>query len=213
MEGWWASRSLGSAQCARAVRPSGIMETASSILVQMGVLREMCPRPWQLGAAQKCPEMWNRRPALPPRMGHLCLDRPRDLEKLTEESSPTERAGFWASGRATTSGPAFLSRRPPPLRVAWALRQTRACGGRGRAPGCTRPGKQCAPHAGIRLPRPWQQHQGPGQGHTSSGVGVPTSTRAAPTERGCTPALGHCGALAPGLGESTPALRCRQTHR
>lgn len=62
----------------------------------------LCLRPWRVGAARKCPEMGNRRPALPPRMWHLCPDRPRDLEKLTEESSPTERARLWASGRATT---------------------------------------------------------------------------------------------------------------
>lgn len=183
------------------------METTSSIFIQMGVLREGGLRPWRVGEARKSPEMWNRQPALPPRVRHLYPDQLCDLEKLTEESSPTERAGLWASGRATTSGPAFLSRRPPPPRVPWALWQTRASWGRGRAPGSTCPGKQHTPHVGIRFPRLWQQHQGPGQGRTSSGAGVATSTHSAPAERGRSPALGRCGALAPGLGESAPASR------
>ena len=44
VEGWCAY-SLGSMQCAVAVRPSRIMEKASSIYVQIGIPREMCLRP------------------------------------------------------------------------------------------------------------------------------------------------------------------------
>lgn len=66
----------------------------------------VCLSPWRGGEARKSLEVWNRQPALPPGMGHLYPDWLRDVEKLTEESSPTERAGLWASGRATTSGPA-----------------------------------------------------------------------------------------------------------